>query len=430
MTNDKWNDDNKGVRHLANPPVAWSRAKYDQIQDRWALPLGGPFWKDHLWFFGAYEWYDQTSPFSQTATTTNPVTTGTGQSYQQTLNVKLYDGKLTLQATPSHLLTGTINSDPITGFAVDYWGQFGLPAAERRALTLQGQNDCGGICTWSGRWSGVFGSNISAEALYAQQKSDITVTNFEGNGSPYINLTDGLVYNGGAFDGFVRRPRKQGNLAVNLYQQLFGNSHQFKVGVDYQDLQSIASFIYPGNQEFVVTNYDPVTRQPVLSPGDQRLDFTTPQASTSTGKIWGFYALDKFEVGKNLFFNVGFRVDKQDAKSDLHNTVLDSTTFSPRITGVYDLFANGKTLFSAAYGRYYQFVVQNLADSVYAGVAQQSNYDLYEWDGTQFVLTDMIRVGGNTQPVNNSLKPSYLDEFNVAFQQQLGNTMAFGIRGI
>src|SRR5438105_721299 len=307
MTNDKWNDDNKGVRHLANPPVAWSRAKYDQIQDRWALPLGGPFWKDHLWFFGAYEWYDQTSPFSQTATTTNPVTTGTGQSYQQTLNVKLYDGKLTLQATPSHLLTGTINSDPITGFAVDYWGQFGLPAAERRALTLQGQNDCGGICTWSGRWSGVFGSNISAEALYAQQKSDITVTNFEGNGSPYINLTDGLVYNGGAFDGFVRRPRKQGNLAVNLYQQLFGNSHQFKVGVDYQDLQSIASFIYPGNQEFVVTNYDPVTRQPVLSPGDQRLDFTTPQASTSTGKIWGFYALDKFEVGKNLFFNVGFR---------------------------------------------------------------------------------------------------------------------------
>src|SRR5204862_6416709 len=95
-----------------------------------------------------------------------------------------------------------------------------------------------------------------------------------------------------------------------------------------------------------------------------------------------------------------------------------------------DLFTNGKTLISGAYGRYYQFVVQNLADAVYAGVAQQSNYDLFEWDGTQFVLTDMVRVGGNTQPVNSDLKPSYLDEVNVAFQQQLGNTMAFGVRGI
>ncbi|PYQ63573.1 MAG: hypothetical protein DMF54_16415, partial [Acidobacteria bacterium] len=423
VTNDKWNEQNKGTNAITG--ASFARTKFDQNQDRWALTLGGPFWKDHLWFFGAYEWYDQTSPFNQTLTSTEHPT-GTGQNYRQSLNVKLYDGKLTFQATPSHLLTGTINSDPITGFVVDYWGA----SAERQALTLQGQNDCGGICTWSARWSGVFGSNLSAEALFAKQNGDITVSSFEGNGTAYVNLTDGLVYNGATFDGFVKRPRKQANLAVNLYQQLFGSAHQFKVGVDYQDLKSIASFIYPNNQLFIVTDFDPITRQPILSVGDQRLDFTTPQASTSTGKIWGFYALDKFEVGKNLFFNVGFRVDKQNADSDIGNTVIDTTNFSPRVTGVYDLFANGKTLISGAYGRYYQFLVQGIADSVYAGVAQQSSYDLFEWDGTQFVLSDMVRVGGNTQPVNSDLKPSYLDEFNVAFQQQLGNTMAFGVRGI
>src|SRR5207253_1858858 len=144
VTNDKWNEQNKGVNQLtktaSNPAgVPFARTKFDQNQDRWAVTLGGPFWKDHLWFFGAYEWYDQTSPFSQTATSTEHGT-GTGQSYQQTLNVKLYDGKLTFQATPSHLFTGTINSDPITGFVVDYWGA----SAERQALTLQGQTDCGG----------------------------------------------------------------------------------------------------------------------------------------------------------------------------------------------------------------------------------------------------------------------------------------------
>jgi hypothetical protein len=424
VTNDNWDEDNKGKNPISG--AAFNRTKFDEEQFRWAFTLGGPIWKDHAWFFGAYEFYDQTSPFSQTLTSTVPGRTGTGENFQQTLDVKLWDAKLTFQATPSHLFTAAANSDPINGFVVDYWGA----SAEREALTQQNQNDCDGLCIWQARWSGVFGSNLSAEALYAEQDGDIFVVPFEGSGSPYLSLTDSLFYNGATFDGFVKRPRTQANLAFNLYTQLFGNTNNFKVGVDYQDLESVASFQYAGNELFIVTDFNPSTRQPVLTPGDQWLDFTTPAPSVSTGKIYGLYALDKFEVGKNLFFNVGFRIDLQKADSDIGNTVIDTTTFSPRLTGVYDLFGNGKSLFSAAFGRYYQFLVQDIADSVYAGVAQQANYDFYEWDGAQFVLVDEIRVGGNTAPVNSGLEPSYLDEFNVAIQQQLGNTMAVGIRGI
>lgn len=425
VTNDEWNEDNKGRNPING--TSFNRTKFDENQPRWAFTLGGPFWKDHLWFFGAYEFYEQTSPFSQTRTSTVAANSGaTGESYQQTLDVKLWDGKLTFQATPSHLFAVQANSDPIEGFVVDYWGA----SAEREALTLQGQNDCDGLCVWNARWSGVFGSNISAEALYAEQNGDITVGSFEGSGTPYLNFADNLFYNGATFVGFVKRPRTQANAAVNLYTQLFGDSHTFKLGGDYQDLESVASFIYPNNQLFLVSGYNAVTRQPILSPGDARLDFTEPAASVSTGDILGIYALDKFEVGKNLFFNIGARVDIQQADSDIGNTVIDTTNFSPRLTGVYDLFGNGKTLFSAAYGRYYQFLVQDIADSVYAGVAQQSNYDYFEWDGSAFVLVDQVRVGGNTAPINEDLEPSFLDEFNVAVQQQLGNTMAVGIRGI
>jgi hypothetical protein len=109
---------------------------------------------------------------------------------------------------------------------------------------------------------------------------------------------------------------------------------------------------------------------------------------------------------------------------------VDNTTFSPRVTGVYDVFGNGKTLASAAYGRYYQSLTQNVADSIYAGVAQESNYDEFQWDGAQFVLINQVRVGAGITPVNDNLKPSNLDEINVALQQQLGNTMAVGIRGV
>jgi outer membrane receptor for ferrienterochelin and colicin len=428
LSNDQWNEDNKGK---SPGGVSFNRTKFDEVVDRYAFTLGGPIWKDHLWFFGAYEFATVPTPLSQTLVSdVHP--NGTGEEYQSVQDQKLWDGKLTFQATPSHLFTAQANSDPVNGFVVNYWGT----AAEREALTAQDQNACGdkagdtSVCVWQGRWAGVFGQNLSMEALYAEQSGDIFVTPFEGNGSPIFSFSDNLYYNGATFDGFVKRPRKQANLSATLYTNLFGNTHTFKGGVDYQDLESVAFFTYPTNRQFYVTDFDPVTREMTLSPGDNRLDFIDPAQSISTGKIWGFYALDKFEVGKNLFFNIGARVDKQNADSDIGNTVIDTTTFSPRVTGVYDLFGNGKTLFSGAYGRYYQFLVQDIADSVYAGVAQQANYDLFTWDGSQFVLEQQVRVGGGITPVNNDLKPSYIDEFNVAVQQQLGNTMAVGIRGI
>jgi Carboxypeptidase regulatory-like domain len=448
LTNDQWNEQNKGSNPIPNAAgnhVPWARDKFDELVDRYSLTLGGPFWKDHLWFFGAYEWADVPTAFTTTATSASHPT-GSGEEYQQITDVNLWDAKLTFQATPSHLFTAAANSDPINGFVVQYWGTGFV--AEREALTGQDQNGCGdkagdkSVCTWQARWAGVFGQNLSMEALYAEQDGDIFVRPFEINpntpniagssavGSPIFSFEDNLYYNGATFDGYVKRPRKQANLAATLFTNLFGNTHTFKGGVDYQDLESVAFFTYPTNRIFYVTDFSPITRQATLSPGDLRVDFIDPAESVSTGDIWGFYALDKFEVGQHLFFNVGFRVDAQSADSDIGNTVVDTTTFSPRLTGVYDVFGNGKTLASAAYGRYYQFLVQDIADSVYAGVPQQSNSDVYEWDGSDFVLVDQVRVGAGITPVNNDLNPSYLDEINIALQQQLGNTMAVGLRGI
>jgi hypothetical protein len=422
VTNDDWNEQNKGTNPISGVPFA--RVKFDENIYRYSFTLGGPIVRDYAWFFGAYETADQTTPQRQTQTA--PGKPDTGESYQQTTNTELWSAKLTGQISPSHSLTFQAQADPISGFVVEYW-----PAAEREALTSQSQaDDCDWACVWQARWSGVFGTNVSAEAGYAQQRGGITVAPFEGNGTPYFSFTDGLYYNGATFDGFVQRPRDQANAAVSIYQQLFGNSHNIKIGVDYQDFESVSSFIYPTNELFLVTDFDPATRQPILEVGDVDLRFTDPAASVSKGTIWGFYALDRFEVSDRFSFNVGLRVDMQDGESDLGGTVFDATNFSPRLTATYDLAGNGKTLLSAGYGRYYQFLIQSIADSVYSGVPQQSNYDEFHWDGSDWVFFQSVRVGGNTQPVNNGLEPSYTDEFNLAFQQQIGNTMAVGVRGI
>jgi hypothetical protein len=423
VTNDSWNADNKGINPLSGDP--WNREKVDQQVYDYTFTLGGPVWKDNIWFFGAYERNPQTNVGQTQTSPINPV--GTGEQYEFSPTFVAWQGKLNAQINGSNALVFSAQADPFTGIANDYWGA----AADVEALTSQSQaDDCPWACIWSARYSGVFGPNLSAELTYAGQRGGILVGSFSGDGSPYVNLSDGLVYNGSAFVGFVDRPRNQANAAFNYYTTLGERSHNFKVGVDYQDIESTNAFAYPNDELFVVTDFDPVTKTPILAPGDQWFQYLPLEPSTSTGTIWGIYALDRFDLTDRLSFNLGVRADIQTAKSDLNNTVVDTTTFSPRLSASYDISGTGKTIASGGFGRYYEFIAQSMVDSLYSGVPQEVNADAYIWTGSEWVFDYPIRAGGNDQPVNPDLTPSYVDEFNLAVQHQIGTTMAVAARGI
>lgn len=63
--------------------------------------LGGPIWKDTIWFFGAVRYNDQ-----KTASSTSAITPGgpTESFPQRNLNMR-YEGKLTISPVPNHTLT-------------------------------------------------------------------------------------------------------------------------------------------------------------------------------------------------------------------------------------------------------------------------------------------------------------------------------------
>lgn len=425
LTNDDWNAQNYNTNEVTG--VSLNRPIFDKIQTRYAFTLGGPILKDNLWFFGAYEKADITAAASQTRL---------GDNYQQTTKANIWAGKLTWQASPQHSFEAAGNGDPIDGFIVDYWGG----SADAAALTSQDQ----GGKTFRGTWNGIFSSNLSAEATIASATSHIGVNTYQTNATapffvfngnkvnttqllaPHQSIADGYYYNGATFTGFVDRPRTQFNIAANYYKHLGASNNNFKAGFDYQYLKSEASFAYPDNTVYIDDSFNKDTRQ--FKPNELQI-YDAPAPSVSKGNIYGIYLLDRVDIGR-FFANVGFRVDKQDGKSDIGKTTFDATVFSPRIYLKYDVAGNGKTLASAGYGRFYQSVIQNYSDG-FAGVPQQTNYDDYTYNPAtgKYDKVGRVDLSGNSQAINGDLKPSYTDDFNLKFEQQIGRVFGFSITG-
>ena len=160
-----------------------------------------------------------------------------------------------------------------------------------------------------------------------------------GSGSPHYSLQTGFQFNGPAFNGFVNRPRQGALGAVTYYTDIGGNSHNFKAGVDYQHLESSSQFGFVNNQVFRDLSYN--FRDRTFVP-DTRRDYDPPVASTSDGKIWAVYARDKFELGKHLFLELGFRYEHQNSNDDINRITVSAGTISPRHLGVLRHLRHGQ----------------------------------------------------------------------------------------
>jgi hypothetical protein len=428
MTNDNWNAQNKttstacaasgGTLNCTHPSLA--RTKYDHVNPRYAVTLGGPVWKDHVWFFGTYETANNTTGQQST-----PVSL---ENYQQSTKDRFWDGKLTAQLTPSITASARGSSSPTSGFIVNYQF-FGAPG-EYIAYTGQDQTSQ----TYAGFLTGVFGPNLTAEAQYnwngpgaSSSKHYIDVGPVSSAAGPmHFDESTGFQFNGPTFFGFVNRPRQGALGAVTYYTTIGDNSHNFKGGIDYQHLESSSQFGFVGNQAFRDLSYNFRTRTFVP---DTRRDYAPPQASTSNGNIIAVYARDKFEVGKHLFLELGVRYEHQKSNDDISRTTVNAGTWSPRASISYDIFGSGKSLVVGTYGRFYQFVLQGFSDG-FGQFAQQASYDNFVWNGTQYVFQNHVSGAGSSAQIPGSLRPTYTDEGTLGFRQQIGQAVGVTVTGI
>lgn len=412
--NDKWNDQNKTKNEVTGASL--ERTKFAHVNPTQNYTLGGPIWRDHAWFFGTYEKGKTTGAQRQTLVT--------NENFQQTTVNKFYDVRGTFQINPQNNIWIKKHASPTPGFIVDYWGG----AADLGALTAQDQT--GNQLT--GQWTGVFGPNVVAEALAAKTGETINVGTYFlsplNSGAPHISQANGLAYNGATFVGTVDRPRRQATAAVGYFHQFGRQLHNFKAGYDWQSFKSTNVFGYPNNQLFIDSSFNSATK--TFEPLTRR-DYDPVVPSTSTGKIQSFYVRDKFDVASRWFIEGGLRYEKQTGRSDVERVTVNASTISPRLSVSYDLRGNGKSIVLGTAGRYYQFILQGFSDS-FAQNAQRANYNNFSWDAAtrQYLPAGRVTSSGSSFTPNTSLKPTSLDEFTAGFQQQFGNTVGVGVRGI
>jgi Carboxypeptidase regulatory-like domain/TonB-dependent Receptor Plug Domain len=409
-TNDLWSAQNKTKSETTGASL--SRVIFEKTNPVYSFTLGGPIMKDKVWFFGAYENSKNTTPQRQTVGSIP-------EDYQQTTESKFWNVRLTAQVAKNHQVWVKYFESPTNGFVIDYWGA----AGERAALTRQDQT----ADNWAGQWAGVLKPNWTMEASAGKYASILTVSTFQagrgGSSAPHFNLADSKYYNGATFDGFTNRPRKQGNIATTYFTTIGSNSHSFKLGVDYQTVESGAEFKYPEGRLYLDTSFD--QRTGTFVPNSRRDYETGP--SVSDGKTLAVYLRDKFEVGKRVFLEAGLRFEKQTGESDQGAGTVDVSTLSPRLSGSFDISGDGKNLIVGNVGRFYQGIIQSFSDA-FGAIPQQANYNNMVWNGSAYVLQNVVRVSGSNFPPNTDLKPTYVDEQTIGLQRQFGNSMGVGVR--
>ncbi|HKB81379.1 MAG TPA: TonB-dependent receptor [Thermoanaerobaculia bacterium] len=419
MTNDSWNAQNKGFSPTSGQSFA--RSKLNTLVRVHSATLGGPIWRDRAWFFGAYEWDRATSALRQTVDPKAP------QDFRSVPHDHFYDVKGTWQIAPSKLVVLKASGSPTDNIVMDRQegGINAIPrfAGDVAALNLQNQSSQSRAL----QYSGVALNNLAIEGGLASSKIHVDFRPFAGDTPVHQDLSTGLYYGGPSIVGFLERERRQGDISGSYYRLLWGQTHNFKIGADYQSVRSTVDQRFGGNQLFLDQSYDLAAGTTVPF---QRRDYDEPIPSASRGKTIALYGLDRFQLGSHVSLNVGLRGERQTGTSDIGVQIVNTAFVSPRISGTYDFKGDGKTLALVSYGRFYQTILQQFDDQ-FALLPPKSGFTVFNWDPQreQYLFGVHQVIGGASVGVSN-IKPTYLDEFSVGLERQNGRNFGISARAI
>lgn len=237
-----------------------------------------------------------------------------------------------------------------------------------------------------------------------------------GNNFRYRDLATGLRHNGPAVrlaEGFNDFPRDQANVSLTSFR----GRHEWKFGVDAQAIEfaNLTSII----TEFRGFNYDPNLPGGYARPVNKRV-FDPSNVITETSDFLAVFAQDRFEVGDNWVWTLGIRGDQQTIDNDIGERVNEYTEWVPRISGVYDVKADGSILLRGTLGRYYHAIGMGIVLQEFSRQNNGENiYEQFAWN-RETLRYDRFqrRVEPTFDQAIQDVDPYYKDEisFGADFQ--------------
>jgi hypothetical protein len=370
MTNDDWSANDPFNSRTGDRGVAAARAdpRINKNNPVYEATLGGPFWKDHIWFFGAGR-KAETSTSRETRPTQNVGSINpTAIPYTNVRDTQRLEGKLTIQPFAGHNLVGSyidIEDEEVNNsFTTNILDTASL-VTRQTPNTLMAVN-----------YSGVLTNNLFIEAQYSQKEFT-----FENTGSPFRDLLRGTLlldlsraqarYNSPTFanDTPEQRDNKSwlGKVSYFLSTSNLG-THDIRLGYEYfhdlrfaDNFQSGSDFRIFGTSAYIRgTDVFPVFR----TPGDSTFIRWNPIAQRTLGTDFNTHSVflnDRWSF-KNWSFNLGVRYDKNDGVDSNGFKTSDDDAISPRLAAQFDPKGNGRLIFNAGYGQYVALLSDSIAD--------------------------------------------------------------------
>ncbi|MDQ2871460.1 MAG: TonB-dependent receptor [Acidobacteriota bacterium] len=382
FTNDKWTENdpyNNGAGHrgvstsLADPRV-------DKVNETYEETLGGPIFRDRLWFFAAGRQAALTDS-NQTRLTAGPGSVNpTPQAYTHGTDEKRYEGKLTGAITPQHNVV--VNYIDIKNHETN--NRFTTNILDLDSLTDRDLPNT----LLSANYNGVLSSKVFVEAQYSKKKFT-----FEGGGCAFTDLERGTLlldrsrnnarYNCATFSNAT--PERRDNQSWSAKGSYFlstaaAGSHDVRVGYEhFKDFRFANN--HQSGSDFRIFGTSAYIRGSNVFPVFQNDTSTfirwTPLFQETSGTDFqtdSVFFNDKIALNKHWSFNLGVRYDRNNGRDSRGFTVSNDHAFSPRLAAQFDVLADGRFVVNAGYAQYVAQLSDSIGDSA-SPAGQPANFD-------------------------------------------------------
>ncbi|MDR7135348.1 hypothetical protein J2X06_002557 [Lysobacter niastensis] len=422
-------------------------SRYDETEENnYAVWASGPIIKDRLFFFGIYEKRDLDGQNTNDGGTRFFKTDG---------NNDFWGAKLDWQINDSNLLELLAFSDKNDTTQDSY--PFDHTTGDRGERDNRTFNKNGGD-NWALTYTGYLTDALSMKVLYGENERNASVNSLN---DAACNLVQdrrvsadfiGCTSNTAVIDRTDTREAARIDFEWSL------GEHLLRFGADHENNTSDYSSVYPGNGlRYEVSNI-PASRRVngVIVPDPTATAYVRTRQVANNGTFEteneAYYVEDNWSVTPNLVLNLGLRWEAFDNKDAEGRSYIEmDDMIAPRFGFSWDFNGDGRAKIFGNAGRYY-LPVANVINIKQAGPFLDARrffvfqgFGTFTNPSTGITYPDPIlgqeigtvddsqgdgTVGDLTGEVDQDMDPVYQDEYILGFQQMLGETWSWGVRGI